>query len=188
VSTTAQNWPPVEVEPPKPHPDAPSPGTALEQHFHHCFGCGDEVESGLRLRSTVADDNVVVTTFAVTKAHQGSPGIAHGGLLSCALDEALGATAGRLLQIPVVTARLETDFRHPVPVDSTLYIVSRIDGVAGRKVYVSGEGRIDATDGQLAIEGRGLFITVGVEHFLKHGDAEQVQRLRERYASWNINF
>lgn len=174
------------MDPPKPHPDAPSAGTTLDPHFGQCFGCGDEVESGLRLRSTVEDDNVVVTTFTVTKAHQGSPGIAHGGLLSCAFDEALGATVGNLLKAPVVTARLETDYRKPVPVDTTVYITSRVDGVAGRKVYVSGEGRIGAPDGPLAVEGRGLFVTVGVEHFIKHGDVAQLQKLGERYADWNI--
>ncbi len=187
VSAIAQNWPPVEVEAPTPHPDAPSPGTELPVHYSHCFGCGDEVESGLRIRSAVGDGHVVVSTFTVTKGHQGAPGLAHGGLLTCAFDEALGTAAGHLLRVPVVTAKLETDFRQPVPVGSTLYITTKLDGVAGRKVYVSAEGRLDASDGPLAVEARALFVTVGVEHFVEHGDVEQLQELGERHSDWDIN-
>ncbi|WP_040920208.1 PaaI family thioesterase [Saccharomonospora glauca] len=187
MSTTAQNWPPVEVEAPTPHPDAPSPGTVLGAHYSHCFGCGDQVESGLRIRSTVDDEGVVVSTFTVTKDHQGAPGLAHGGLLTCAFDEAMGSTVGNLLRKPAVTGRLETDFRQPVPVGSTLYIVAKLDGVAGRKVYVSAEGRLDAPDGPLAVEARALFVTVGVEHFVKHGDVEQLKELGERHSDWDIN-
>ncbi|EID54591.1 acyl-CoA hydrolase [Saccharomonospora xinjiangensis XJ-54] len=188
VSTTAQNWPPVEVEPPVPHPDAPAPGSALGTHYSQCFGCGDEVDAGLRMRSTVGDEeHMVVSTFTVTKEHQGAPGLAHGGLLTCAFDEALGTTAGHLLRVPVVTGRLETDFRKPVPVGSTLYITAKLDGVAGRKVYVSAEGRLDATDGPLAVEARALFVTVGVEHFVEHGDPAQLKELGERHADWDVN-
>lgn len=187
VSDTAQNWPPVEVQDPKPHPDAPAKGTTLGVHYSHCFGCGDEVDAGLRIRSTVDDDTVVVSTFTVSPEHQGAPGLAHGGLLSAAFDEALGSTVGNLLRVPAVTGRLETDFRSPVPVGSTLYIVAKLDGVAGRKIYVSADGRLDAEDGPVAVQARALFVTVGVEHFLEHGDAQQLRELGERHADWDIN-
>jgi len=52
--------------------------------------------------------------FVVTEKHQGAPGLAHGGLLARALDEALGKLMW-LLRAPGVTARLETDFLKPVP-------------------------------------------------------------------------
>ncbi|WP_197321866.1 PaaI family thioesterase [Saccharomonospora sp. NB11] len=187
MSATAQNWPPVEVEPLTPHPDAPSPGKQLDAHYSQCFGCGDQVESGLRIRSSVGEQHVVISTFTVTKDHQGAPGLAHGGLLTCAFDEALGTAAGNLLRVPVVTAKLETDFRRPVPVGSTLYITTTLDGRAGRKVYTSAEGRLDAPDGPLAVEARALFVTVGVEHFLEHGDPEQLKELGERHADWDVN-
>ncbi len=177
------------MEAPVPHPAAPAVGTKLQSHYGQCFGCGDEVEAGLRIRSAVDGDDpgVVVSRFPVTRAHQGAPGLAHGGLLSCAFDEALGSAVGNLMQRPAVTAKLETDFRMPVPVGSTLYIVTRLDGTAGRKIYVHADGRLDAEDGPVAVQARALFISVGVEHFLRHGDEEQLRTLGANPEDWNIN-
>ena len=47
--------------------------------------------------------------FTVTEMHQGAPGLAHGGLLSCAFDEALGKLMW-LVRQPAVTGKLETLF------------------------------------------------------------------------------
>ena len=66
--------------------------------------------------------------------HQGAPGLAHGGLLAAAFDEALGSLQW-LLQVPSVTAALETDFLLPVPVGSTVHIDARVVGRAGRKIW-----------------------------------------------------
>ncbi|HWM05761.1 MAG TPA: PaaI family thioesterase, partial [Actinophytocola sp.] len=47
MSRVPPSWPPVEVELPDRHPDAPEPGNKLGPHYAYCFGCGDEVEHGL---------------------------------------------------------------------------------------------------------------------------------------------
>ncbi len=154
------------------HPDAPAPGTKLGPHYAQCFGCGDEIDGGLRLRTETGDGATVIAQFTVTEAHQGAPGLAHGGLLACAFDEALGATVGQLLRRPAVTGRLETDFLRPVPVGSTLHIAGRLDGVAGRKVYASADGRLDAPDGPVALRARALFVIVDFSHFVEHGSAD----------------
>src|SRR4051812_11848152 len=172
MSRVSQPWPPVAVEPAVPHPKAPAPGTELGVHFSECFGCGDEADAGLHLRSTVGEGQVIHSQFTVTEAHQGAPGLAHGGLLACAFDEALGNTVGQMLRQPAVTGRLETDFLRPVPVGSTLHIVGKLDGVAGRKVYASADGRLNAPDGQLALRARALFVIVDFSHFTTHGTAD----------------
>lgn len=190
MTKPAQPWPPVETEPPAPHPKAPAAGTDLPMHYPECFGCGDQLEGGLHLRSTVGEQLTVHSRFQVTKAHQGAPGLAHGGLLACAFDEALGATVGHLLRRPAVTGKLETDFLRPVPVGTTLFIEARLDGNAGRKIYVSADGRLDAADGPLAVRARALFVQVGFEHFSKHAGPEAEQQLRggePRAREWEIN-
>jgi acyl-coenzyme A thioesterase PaaI-like protein len=162
---------------PAPHPDAPPPDTKLGVHYDQCFGCG-EVDGGLHIRSTMGAHALVHSRFTVTEAHQGAPGLAHGGLLACAFDEALGSTVGNLLRRPAVTAKLETDFLRPVPVGSTLYIAAKVDGVAGRKLYASAEGRLDAEDGPVALRARSLFVAVGFEHFTTHGDPDALSKFR----------
>lgn len=178
------------------HPKAPAAGTELGVHFDECFGCGDEVDAGLRLRSVVGEGHTVLSKFTVTPAHQGAPGLAHGGLLACAFDEALGSAVGNLLRRPAVTGKLETDFRRPVPVGSTLHIEARLDGTAGRKIYVSADGHLDAPDGPIAVTARALFVAVGFEHFTTHGDSAALQKLadareKQRRAQdgqeWEIN-
>lgn len=186
-------WPPVETELPVPHPDAPAEGSTIPMHYSECFGCGDKQEHGLHIQSMVGAGHKVLSEFTVTQAHQGAAGLAHGGLLAAAFDEALGAMVGNLMRQPAVTGKLETDFRRPVPVGSTLYITAQLDGLSGRKIYVSADGRLDASTGPVAVNARGLFITVGFEHFTKHGESESRQRARAEVSSssprqqWDIN-
>ena len=169
-------WPPVATEPAKRHPDAPAPGTKLGSHYVHCFGCGPETPGGLRMSCTVGEGLTLTGEFLVAESHQGAPGLAHGGLLAAAFDEALGML-GSMLRMPAVTGRLETDFRRPVPVGSTLHISARCDGVAGRKIYNSAVGRLDSPDGPVAVSARALFVKVGMEHFMTHGRPEESRRM-----------
>ncbi|MGH3437647.1 MAG: PaaI family thioesterase [Sciscionella sp.] len=172
-------WPPVETELPKRHPEAPPAGTELGPHYVKCFGCGDQVNNGLRLHTTLGDGLVAHTKFTVTEGHQGAPGLAHGGALSAAFDEALG-TLNVLTRQPAVTGKLETEFLRPVPVGSTLYITARIDGVAGRKIYNSAQGRLDGNDGPIAVRARALFVVVGLDHFTKYGAFEDLASMGSR--------
>ena len=66
MTRSAQQWPPVDVEPAVAHPDAPAPGSKLGVHFAECFGCGDELEAGLHLQSMIGDGHVVHSKFVVT--------------------------------------------------------------------------------------------------------------------------
>ncbi|HXV93803.1 MAG TPA: PaaI family thioesterase [Pseudonocardia sp.] len=158
---------------PTPHPDAPPPGTDLPRHYSGCFGCG-ELEGGLRLRFRTGPDLTVTGTFAVDTHHQGAPGLAHGGVITAAFDEALGALQVYFRE-PAVTASLRTDFLRPVPVGSVLHIRTRVDGREGRKLRVSGEGRLDAPDGPLAARASALFVVVDHQHFVRHGRPAEVE-------------
>jgi acyl-coenzyme A thioesterase PaaI-like protein len=166
--------PPPDAEPPSRAPGAPAPGTVLRPHYAHCVGCGDQHPTGLRLRVTAGAGVSIQAQFTVTDDHQGAPGLAHGGLLSVAFDEAMGYVLA-LLQRPAVTGRLETDYLRPVPVGATLHIAAECVGVAGRKIYTAGEGRLDATDGPVAVRSTGLFVAVPLSHFATHGRRDATQ-------------
>ena len=107
--------PPPDAVLPMRAPHAPPPGATIPSHYRWCFGCGTEHPTGLHMRITAGEGLTVVGDFLVTEHHQGAPGLAHGGLLTAAVDEILGSL-NWLLAGPAVTGRLECDFRRPVPV------------------------------------------------------------------------
>jgi acyl-coenzyme A thioesterase PaaI-like protein len=177
MSRVASTTPPASAVIPERHPKSPATGTQLPSHFKHCFGCGDLHPTGLHLTAIVGEGLTISAQFTVTSNHQGAPGLAHGGLLSLAFDEALGKLMW-LLRAPAVTARLETDFLLPVPIGTTLHISARIVGQDGRKVYSVAEGRLNSPDGPLAVRAASLFIVVPMKHFLENAPAEYVAAIK----------
>ena len=177
MSRVASTTPPEGALIPPRHPKAPKSGTKIPSHFGHCFGCGDLHPTGLHLVAHVGEGANLTAEFTVTHDHQGAPGLAHGGLLSLAFDEALGKLMW-LIRSPAVTARLETDFLKPVPMGSTLHITAEISGQVGRKVYTRAEGRLDSPDGPLAVKAAALFVVVPMSHFLENAPEEYLKHVR----------
>ena len=163
--------PPEGAEIPPRHPEAPVAGSLLPSHYKHCYGCGELSPTGLHLIAHAGEGASITAEFKVTENHQGAPGLAHGGLLSLAFDEALGKLMW-LLRAPAVTARLETDFLLPVPVGSVLHISAKITGRINRKVYTSAEGRLNSPEGPIVVKASALFILVTMEHFFKNAPKE----------------
>ena len=177
MSRVASTTPPEGAALPERHPLAPEAGTQIPSHFGHCFGCGQLHPTGLHLVAHAGSGLDLTAQFTVTENHQGAPGLAHGGLLSLAFDEALGKLMW-LLRAPAVTARLETDFLLPVPIGTTLYMSAHITGVQGRKVYSVSEGRLNSADGPLAVRAASLFIIVPMKHFLENAPAEYIAAIK----------
>ena len=81
---------------------------------HRCFACGQLNLAGLRLQLHAAGDRCWTET-TLPDQFQGWEGITHGGVVAAILDEVMAWSligADRL----GFTARLEVDFRRPVPV------------------------------------------------------------------------
>jgi len=178
MTASAATTPPPDAVLPDRSAQAVASGQPMPRHFSECFVCGDQ-PGGLGLRAFAGPDLTVMAQFLVTSAHQGAPGLIHGGLLAAAFDEVLGGL-NWLVGVPAVTARLETDFRKPVPVGTTVEIEARIVGISGRKVYGEAKAYIDGAGDErvLAVEAAALFIQVPLEHFTTHGHPEFVARAR----------
>lgn len=166
--------PPADAVLPERHPDAPAPGAWLGVHYAQCFGCGEERAEGLHLRIEAAEGVSVTAKFEVAPGHQGAPGLIHGGLLATAFDEVMGSVSW-MLRIPAVTGRLETDFVKPVPVGRVVHFRAWCAGRSGRKLYHRAEARLDGPDGQLVAKAAALFVSVGLEHFVNNGRADEVR-------------
>ena len=176
MSRVASTTPPEGSIIPERHPEAPATGSRIPSHFAHCFGCGEKHPTGLHLVAHVGNAMDITAEFVVSENHQGAPGLAHGGLLSLAFDEALGKLMW-LLRAPAVTARLETDFLKPVPMGSKLFITAEITGQVGRKVYCSAVGRLNSVDGEIAVRAAALFVIVPMSHFLQNAPAEYLEAI-----------
>lgn len=166
--------PPADAAAPVRHPQAPAPGEPLGSHYDQCFGCGDGQQHGLHLSARAGQGVDVTAEFTVRPAHQGAPGLAHGGVLTTALDETMGALQW-MMQTIAVTGRLEADFVRPVPVGTVLYLEAAVRAVHGRKIFTSATGRIGGPEGPVAVRAEALFIEVKVEHFTEHGRDEEIR-------------
>jgi acyl-coenzyme A thioesterase PaaI-like protein len=119
-----------------------------------CFVCGRENPSGLHLEF-VEDDGQVTTSFTPGEEYQGFPGILHGGIISTLLDETIGrALLG--LNLWAVTARMEVDFRAPVPIGQPLTVSGRIVEFGKRKF--KGLGELKLQDGTVAAEASVIYV------------------------------
>lgn len=176
MSRVSSTTPPTGAGVPVRHVQAPAIGSKIPSHFGHCFGCGELHPTGLHLLAHAGQGADLTAQFTVTEDHQGAPGLAHGGILSLAFDEALGKLMW-LIRSPAVTARLETDFLLPVPIGSTLHITAEITGQVNRKVYTSAEGRLNSPDGPLAVKASALYVVVGMDHFMTNAPQEYIEYL-----------
>jgi acyl-coenzyme A thioesterase PaaI-like protein len=168
VNGSTLTSPPADAIIPARHPDVRI-GDRIGPHYARCFGCGPDHPTGLHLQGVVTEGLAVGAEFTVADMHQGAPGLAHGGVLATAIDEALGMVVW-LLRKPYVTGRLETDYLRPVPVGATLHIRARCSGISGRKAYLAAEAHLGGPEGPVAVRGAALFVEVPIEHFAEHGD------------------
>jgi uncharacterized protein (TIGR00369 family) len=153
------------------------PGTDLPAHQPNCFGCGPRNQAGLHLRCHATKDGVA-GRFMLEERHEGGPGLAHGGIVAAVLDDLLGFLLYHL-GAPMVTARLEIDFRRPLPLEVEVDAVARIVSTEGRKVWTEGELR--DSDGTVYAAARGLFVRVDPGHF-----ARVSRNAANRIAIWQL--
>jgi acyl-coenzyme A thioesterase PaaI-like protein len=107
-----------------------------------------------------ADTYASQVTFGLH--HQGGPGIAHGGIVGAALDEACGLLA-TWHRFPAVTARIAIRYRRPAPINRPLQVTAKVDADRGRRIEISAVLR----DGdELLAAANGTFLHVPLEHFL----------------------
>lgn len=117
------------------------------------IGRANPLSPPLRLR--VEEESVVgLVTFG--HAYEGPPGHVHGGMISAAFDELLGATQA-LSGSPGMTGSLSVNYRAPTPLHTELRLVGTLDKIEGRKIFTS--ARLYNGD-QLCAEAEGLFISI----------------------------
>lgn len=113
-----------------------------------CFGCGQNNPIGFKLIFT-RDGHTCRAEFTPDKAHQGWPGVVHGGILYCLLDEAM-SNAAYAEGVTCLTANIQIRLRQPVKVEVPLVITAQV--TRSRKKLIETTGKVCLKDGTVIAE------------------------------------
>jgi uncharacterized protein (TIGR00369 family) len=122
---------------------------------HSCFACGSLNVHGMQLELHAGDDRCW-TELVLDARFQGWEGMAHGGIVCTILDEVM---AWALVDHDVwgVTARMNVDFRRPVPIGRRIRGEGRVRDVKRRVIYAEGV-IIDVEDGTELARAEATFV------------------------------
>lgn len=134
------------------------PGLSLERRsdYQGCFGCGKDNPYGLKL-ACEWDGKAGRAEFIPTEVYQGWPGLLHGGITACIMDEAMGFAASSEIGL-CVTARMQIDLKKPALVGQKLIITSSVKRKSKKLVYTT--ATISLEDGTLVAQGTGTHFIV----------------------------
>jgi len=125
--------------------------------LHHCFGCGQENKTGLRLKFFVDDKYRIVCRVRVPRRFEGPPGHVHGGVIATLLDEAM-SKANRQFSVVAMTRQMEVEYLKPVPLMKPLTLTAHHVNASGRKHRC--EAQITDQNGTILASAKALFIAV----------------------------
>jgi uncharacterized protein (TIGR00369 family) len=136
---------------------------------HNCFACGSLNTHGLQLDLHLGEQRSW-TSLVLDQRFEGWQGIAHGGIVCTLLDEVM-AWALVAEDNWGVTARMQVEFRKPVPIGRPLRAEGWITR-ARRRVVETEAHVVDVEDGTTYAIGTGTYVAA---------DAARKAELRERY-------
>jgi len=148
---------------------AAAPRLTFEFEPHNCFACGTLNAHGLQLTLHLEEARSW-TALTLDSRFEGWQGIAHGGIVCTILDEVM-AWALVAEDNWGVTARMQVDFRKPVPIGRPL----RADGWITRS-----RRRIVDTEARLVDAETGTELATATATYMAADEAHK-QELRARY-------
>jgi acyl-coenzyme A thioesterase PaaI-like protein len=125
----------------------------------HCFVCGRENPSGLKLDFYETAPGEVVVDYTVPEQFQGYPGVVHGGIVAAILDEVTGRVhMGGDPPRFMYTARLDIRYRKNVPIGQPLRIIGHAGKSKERMALATGQ--IFGPEGDLLAEAEAVLVNV----------------------------
>ena len=125
------------------------------RHHDLCFGCGQANLFGLQLEAELSGDRELHGRFFLKQDHQGPPGVAHGGVVSTALDEAMALLLHGLGE-RTLTSRLEVDLLAPAPIGTVVEVRAWIESDDERRLTLGSE----VSGKTVLARARGTFVRV----------------------------
>ncbi len=104
---------------------------------HNCFGCSQRNSSGLKMKFyTNIEKSLVVSWLSLPDQFCGWGKIAHGGIISTMLDEAMGWGGLIILQKLVLTKSISVDFINPVLTGTEIRVEGGVEKVISEREAV----------------------------------------------------
>lgn len=127
-----------------------------KMQFDHCFVCGPYNPTGLHM-NIEEGDQCASGSWIVTEAFVGYDNILHGGVMASIMDDMM-AHATYSMNVDVVTAHLEMDYRAPVHVGDEIFCEAHVTE-RGKGKSIRLEGTIRRGD-TLAAEAKSVMVIV----------------------------
>jgi len=129
-----------------------------EARNDYCFACGKANPIGLKLTFREMEDGRYVSIFTPGPEHQSYEGALHGGIIGTVLDEVMGRVHCKR-GLKVVTARMETRYRHPTPVGQALTVSGWQVKTRGKLIEMAGS--VALPDGTVTAEATATMLVIG---------------------------
>ncbi|HCG5068591.1 PaaI family thioesterase [Vibrio parahaemolyticus] len=117
---------------------------------NHCFGCGSTNSQGLQIHSYWLNENESHCSFTPMLHHCAGPThILNGGIISTVIDchcvctaiakgyQLQGREIGQGEAIWFATGKLEVSYLKPVPIDSPIELIAKIDSATANKIMLT---------------------------------------------------
>lgn len=128
------------------------------ERFQYCWGCGPKNEEGLHLKSYPSEsgEESICKITPESKYTGGVPKNLFGGMIAMIFDCHGTASAAWFKHrdkgldlkedtviLRFITARLEVDFKRPVPMDKEITVTARAEEIGERKVILNMEMEVE---------------------------------------------
>ena len=123
----------------------------------YCFACGAENPIGLHLRFEQVEEKFVAKK-TLAREFQGYSNVAHGGIVTTLLDEAMGNFVQTKFHQMALTGRIEVRYHYPTPVEQELTISAWQE--AQRRNIVAMRATVQTADGVVTAEATAKFALV----------------------------
>ena len=133
-----------------------------------CFGCGKLNPIGLKMNFT-RDGEALRAELTTDRAHQGWPGIVHGGILACLLDEAMSNVA-YAEGVACLTASMQMRLRQPVRVEVPLVVTAMV--TKKNRKLIETRAAVCLKDGTVIAEST-------AKQFVAENEPAQKERIKE---------
>ncbi len=138
------------------------PALKKQRSSRNCFVCGRQNPVGLRAFFYEDGNGRVFADYTIPEPYNGYPGVAHGGVVTALLDEAMGRTTLRE-HIWLMTGKITVKFHRQTPTKTPLTIAAWITRRRGKICEVHGEIRLK--DDTLTAEAEGVYFATPEEEF-----------------------